>query len=100
MYVKCYKFIYESNYPSIFFLLSSRIRVNLLSYEREMTDEREQYNWRAEKNLDWLQPGNPMDSINFFVRSRRIRVDLLSYKSKTTDKQEQYDWRAGNKLDG
>ena len=32
--------------------LSSRIIVDLLSYERKTTDKREQYDWRAEKN--WM----------------------------------------------
>ena len=36
----------------LFFLRSSRIRVDLLSYERKTTDKREQYDWRAEKNSD------------------------------------------------
>ena len=35
-----------------YFLQSSRIRVDLLSYESKRTDKREQYDWRAEKNLD------------------------------------------------
>ena len=38
--------------PSRFFSQSSHIRVDLLSYESKSTDNREQYNWRAEKNLD------------------------------------------------
>ena len=33
----------------IFFLRSSRIRVDLLSYESIPTDKREHYDWRAEK---------------------------------------------------
>ena len=33
-----------------FFQQSSRIMVNLLSYESKATDKREQYDWRAEKN--------------------------------------------------
>ena len=36
----------------IFFLRSSSIRVDLLSYESKPADKREQYDWRAEKNLD------------------------------------------------
>ena len=44
-------FIIPTTRP-IFFLRSSRIRVNLLSYESIPTDKREQYDWRAEKNLD------------------------------------------------
>ena len=35
-----------------FFLQSSRIRVDRLSYESKTTDKREQYDWRADKNLD------------------------------------------------
>ena len=35
-----------------FILRSSRIRVDLLSYESIPTDKRWQYDWRAEKNLD------------------------------------------------
>ena len=35
-----------------FFLRSSRISVNLLSYESIPTDKREQYSSGAEKNLD------------------------------------------------
>ena len=35
-----------------FFLRSSRIRVDLPSYESKTTDKRGQYDWRAEKNLD------------------------------------------------
>ena len=31
---------------------SSRIRVDLLSYESKTTDNREQYDWRTEENLD------------------------------------------------
>ena len=42
----------HSNARPIFFLRSRRIRVNLLTYERKMTDKWEQYDWRAEKNLD------------------------------------------------
>ena len=38
----------------IFFLQFSRIRVDLLSHESKTTDKREQYDWRAEKNLDRL----------------------------------------------
>ena len=34
------------------FVRSCRIRVNLLSYESIPTDKQEQYDWRAEKNLD------------------------------------------------
>ena len=33
-------------------LRSSRNRINLLSYESKLTDKREQYDWRAQKNLD------------------------------------------------
>ena len=36
----------------IFFLQSSHNRVNLLSYESKLTEKREQYDWRDEKNLD------------------------------------------------
>ena len=39
----------------ICFLRSSRIRVDLLSYESKPTDKREQYDWRAEKNFDGKQ---------------------------------------------
>ena len=35
-----------------FFLRSSRIGVDLLSYESKTTDKREQYDWMVEKNLD------------------------------------------------
>ena len=35
-----------------FFLRSSRIRVDLPSYESKATDKLGQYNWRAEKNLN------------------------------------------------
>ena len=35
-----------------FFLRSSRIRVDLPSYEIKTTDKRWQYDWRAKKNLD------------------------------------------------
>ena len=41
-----------------FFLRSSRIRADLISYEGIPTDKREQYDWRAEKNLDgriWMK---------------------------------------------
>ena len=31
---------------------SSRIRVDLLSYESKTTDKRQQNDWRAKKNLD------------------------------------------------
>ena len=34
---------------------SSRIRVNLLSYESKPTDKREQYDWRTEKNFNGMQ---------------------------------------------
>ena len=37
-----------------FFLRSSRIGVDLLLYESKSTDKREQYGWRAGKNLDGL----------------------------------------------
>ena len=37
--------------PNIF-LWSGRNRVDLLSYESKTTDKREQYDWKAEKNLD------------------------------------------------
>ena len=40
------------NLNQLVFLRSSRIRVDLLSYERKPTDKREQYDWRVEKNLD------------------------------------------------
>ena len=40
------------NIRPIFFLRSSRIRFDLLSYESKPTDKREQYDWRAEKSLD------------------------------------------------
>ena len=36
-------------YRPIFFLRSSRIRINLLSYESKPTDKQEQYDWIAEK---------------------------------------------------
>ena len=36
----------------IFFLRSSRNKVDLLSYESKTTDKRGQYDWKAEKNLD------------------------------------------------
>ena len=36
----------------VFFLPSSRIRVDLLSYQSKPADKRGQYNSRAEKNLD------------------------------------------------
>ena len=39
----------------IFFLQSSCIRVDLLSYERKTTDKREQYDWGTEKNFDGFQ---------------------------------------------
>ena len=35
-----------------FFVRSRRIRVDLLSYESKTTDERQQNDWRAKKNLD------------------------------------------------
>ena len=38
--------------PSNFFLRSSCIRVDLQSYESKPIDKLEQYDWRAEKNLD------------------------------------------------
>ena len=37
-----------------FFLWSSRIRVNLFSYESKPTEKRVQYDWRVEKNLAGL----------------------------------------------
>ena len=40
------------DYSTKFFLGSSRIRVDLLWHESKTTDKREQYDWRAEKNLD------------------------------------------------
>ena len=50
-----------SGFPSVdyisrpnFFLQSSRIRIDLISYESIPTDKREQYDRRAEKNLDGL----------------------------------------------
>ena len=42
-----------------FFFQSSRIRVDLLSYEGKPTDEREQCDWKAEKNLD----GKPDETV-------------------------------------
>ena len=36
----------------IFFLRSTHIRVDLLSYEGKMTAKQGQYDWRAEKNSD------------------------------------------------
>ena len=39
---------------SIFFLWSSRIGVDLLSYESKTTDKQGQYDWRAWKNLNGL----------------------------------------------
>ena len=38
-------------YPSKFFLLSRRIRVDLLSYESKTIDKREQYSWSIAKYL-------------------------------------------------
>ena len=35
-----------------FYLRSSRISVDLLSYESKPTEKLEQNNWRSEKNLD------------------------------------------------
>ena len=35
-----------------FYLLSSRNRADLLSYESKPTDKREQYDFKGEKNLD------------------------------------------------
>ena len=37
-----------------FLLRSSRIRVNLLSYDSKPTDKREQYNWMSEFFLDGI----------------------------------------------
>ena len=34
------------------FVLSSRIKDDLLAYESKPTDKREQYNWMLEKKLD------------------------------------------------
>ena len=36
----------------IFFVLSSRFRVDHLSYESKTTDKQQQNDWRAKKNLD------------------------------------------------
>ena len=72
----------------IFFLRSSRIEVDLLSYESKPTDKPEQYDWMAEKILD------------FFLRSSRIGIDLLSYESKSINKREQYKWIAKKIMDG
>ena len=44
----------HSNSRPIFFVRSSRIRVDLLSYESKLTDKRQQNDWRAKKNLDGL----------------------------------------------
>ena len=59
-----------------------------------MTDKREQYDWRTEKNLDGLT--RPI----FLLRSSGNKVDLLSFKRKMTDKREQYDWMDGKNMDG
>ena len=40
---------------SDFYPRSSRIRVDLLSYESKQADEREQNDWMAEKKLDGYQ---------------------------------------------
>ena len=41
----------QTRLDKIFFVRSSRISVDLLSYESKTTDKQEQYDWRAEKNL-------------------------------------------------
>ena len=43
---------YAQQPVQIFFRWSTHIRVVLLSYERKTTDKQEQYDWKAEKNLD------------------------------------------------
>ena len=50
-------------YSTNIFLQSSHIRVDLLSYERKTTDKRDQYDWRAEKNLDGLFYAVPMTNL-------------------------------------
>ena len=42
---------YAIEAPVHFFVRSSRNRVDLLSYESKATDKREQYDWKAKKNL-------------------------------------------------
>ena len=49
------------------FLWSSRVRVNLLSYESKTTDKREQYDWRAEKNLDVGRKGKRKIPSSFVI---------------------------------
>ena len=86
MYVFFYYLYTGSMTRPNFFLRSSRIRVDLLLYESIPSDKQEQYDFRAEKNLDeyWYR---------YFLRSSRNRVDLL-LQDKPTYKREQYDCMA------
>ena len=45
-------YILKHAYSINFFVRSSRIRVDLLSYDSKPTDKREQNYWKAKKNLD------------------------------------------------
>ena len=50
--LQCVTYPYlPTHIPNLLFR-SSRIRVDLLSYESKITDKRDQYDWRAETNLD------------------------------------------------
>ena len=68
-----------------FFLRSSRIRVYLLSYESIPTDKREQYDWRADKNLDGIRVDL---HIHIFPPLKsyysRLSVNLISYNNRST----------------
>ena len=69
--------LHRSSWPN-FFLRSSRIRVDLISYESIPIDKREQYDWRAEKNLGGL--GSmfcPCSQCNSNIC--QLRLDFLNF---------------------
>ena len=92
----------SNNILNHFLLRSNRIRVNLLSHERKSTNKQEQYDWRAEKNLDgigFIQLQNlARNSVHpylvlacpskFFLALQSfwccLAVVLLSYNSRST----------------
>ena len=113
------------DYSTKFFLRSSRLRINLLSYESKTTDKRGQYDWRTEKNLDGsyeprvflldregkringvkneafgllLERGLLHDPSNFFHPSSRIALVYQSFCSQATADRLYYDWIAEKNL--
>ena len=77
--VRTYLLVYVSCFarPN-FFVRSSRIRVDLLSYESKTTDKRQQNDWRAKKNLDgWLWTSVYLSS--FLCTHDKMKMVFISY---------------------